>query len=292
MHQTSGPQRDSQDAGLPDAGLPDDELLDAEVLEAVTLAFAVSAKTREVYPSIPDQHYGPAIEEYLDIYPAEVPNAPILVFLPGGFAGLPMLAQDFAGVARGPYAHGITTVIVNYASVPAATPAEAGRQVAAAVAWVSNQAERFGADRERIVVAGHGAGGQLAVGTAIIDWEADYGLPADVVKAVVSVSGRPQPGSSTRWQSWGVPRRRVDVPLVLVRGDRESEESQYQSAEFLAAWAASGNTATRLDLPGRSQHDTYAGYADSASALTLSTVEMIDSTRPYGSAGLATLAGR
>ena len=96
MHSTSGYQRDSLDAELPD---PD--LLDADVLEAVTHAFAVSAKTREVYPSIPNQRYGPAIEEYLDIYPAEIPHAPILVFLPGGFAGLPMLAQDFAGVARG-----------------------------------------------------------------------------------------------------------------------------------------------------------------------------------------------
>lgn len=287
MHSTSDHQRDSVDAELLEG-----ELLDGELLEAVTRAFAVSAKTREVYPSIPNQHYGPAVEEYLDIYPAEVPNAPILVFLPGGFAGLPMLAQDFAGVARGPYAHGITTVIVNYGQGPAATPAEVGGRAGAAIAWVYNQADRFGADRERIVVAGHSTGARLAVGAAVTDWEADYGLPADVVKAVLSVSGRFQPESANRWQSWGVPLRRVDVPLVVVRGDREPEEIRRQSAEFLAAWTASGNSGATVDLPGRSQHDTYASYADSASPLTLSTVEMIDSTRPYGSAGLAALTGR
>lgn len=250
--------------------------LDPDALAALTQAFALRAETRRIYPSILGQHYGPAVEEYLDIYPARQPAAPVLVFLPGGFGGLPLSAEDFAGVARGPFAHGITTVVVNYARVPSATLDEATRQVGAAIAWVYDNAETFGADPARIVVAGHSLGGKLAVGAAVTDWEDEYGVPADVVTGVVSVSGRFQARSSASWAAPQLFRRRVETPIIVAVGDREPDEIQRQSGEFVTTWAL-GGSARLLDLPGENQHGSFAGYCDARSALTLATVDLIES---------------
>lgn len=267
---TARPAADAQSADLLDA---DD--LHPDVLHAVTQAFALSAETRRVYPSILGQHYGPGVEEYLDIYPARQPGAPVLVFLPGGFAGLPLCAEDFAGVARGPFAHGITTVVVNYAQAPAAVE-EATRQVGAAIAWVYDHAEDFGADPERIVVAGHSLGGSLAVDAAVTDWEADFGVPAGVVTGAVSVSGRFRPRSSPRWAARPVFARQVGVPIVVAVGDREPDDLRRLSGEFVDS-CTHGGTAMLLELPGEDQHGSFAGYCDAHSALTLATVALVAS---------------
>ena len=256
------------------ADLSDWDALEPDVLDAVTQAMALSAETRRIYPTILAQHYGPGAREYLDIYPARQPDAPVLVFLPGGFGGLPMCADDFAGVARGPFAHGITTVVVNYAHAPAVTPDEASRQVAAAIVWVYDNAEQFGADPERIVVAGHAVGAPLAVGAAVTDWEDEYGVPAGVVTGVVAVSGRFQPHPSTGWAVPPVFDRRVDVPIIVAVGDREPDEQQRQSGELVDR-LTNGGTAVLLDLPGADQHGSFAGYCDAHSPLTLATVALI-----------------
>ncbi|MET0955158.1 MAG: alpha/beta hydrolase [Cryobacterium sp.] len=258
----------------PGADLSDWDALEPDVLAAVTQAMALSAETRRIYPTILAQHYGPGALEYLDIYPARQPDAPVLVFLPGAVAGLPMCAEDFAGVARGPFAHGITTVVVNYVHAPAVTPDEASRQVAAAIVWVYDNAEQFGADPERIVVAGHAAGAPLAVGAAVTDWEDEYGVPAGVVTGVVAVSGRFSPQPSTGWAVPPVFARRVEVPIIVAVGDREPDDLQRQSGELVDR-LTDGGTAVLLDLPGADQHGSFAGYCDPQSPLTLATVALI-----------------
>jgi arylformamidase len=287
LRQHSGPGFRSAplDPELQDPGPSGFDALDPVTVQAVTAAFALSAETRRVYPVVLGQHYGAGVEEYLDVYPARQPVAPILVFLPGGFAGLPMTAEDFAGVARGPFAHGITTVVVNYAHLPPVTLAEAARQVSAAIAWVHGNAARFGADPQRIVVAGHGLGGQLAAGAAVTDWEAEYGIPADVVTGVVLVSARLQPASSSRRMAARVFARQVELPVLVAVGTGEPEADRTRSGDLIDSWAAGGHEATLLHLPGENQYDSFIGYADSGSALTLATVDLFGSTGRRGSPG-------
>ena len=62
-------------------------------------------------------------------------------------------------------------------------------QVRRAVAWVARHAASFGGDPARIYVGGHSSGGHLAGNVLVTDWAKDFGLPADLVKGGLCVSG-------------------------------------------------------------------------------------------------------
>src|SRR5439155_1700847 len=56
-------------------------------------------------------------------------------------------------------------------------------------AWAPKPASSFGGDPGRIYVAGHSSGGHLAGTVLVTDWSTDFGLPRDVVKGGVCISG-------------------------------------------------------------------------------------------------------
>ena len=80
--------------------------------------------------------FGPTLDENLDIFPAADPDAPIVIFIHGGYWRA-FSSQDFGFVARGLVARGITVVIPNYALCPKVTLPEITRQCRAAAAWIS-----------------------------------------------------------------------------------------------------------------------------------------------------------
>jgi arylformamidase len=61
---------------------------------------ARAAHTRTALRCILNVPYGPTLEETLDIFPAEVPNAPVFVFIHGGYWRA-LSSKDFSGVALG-----------------------------------------------------------------------------------------------------------------------------------------------------------------------------------------------
>ncbi len=64
-----------------------------------------------------DVPYGPTLDETLDIFPASVPNAPVFIFIHGGYFKI-LSSKEFSCVALGPAQLGFTTVVVNYSLVP------------------------------------------------------------------------------------------------------------------------------------------------------------------------------
>ena len=76
-----------------------------------------SAKARDALNCIPDVRFGPTVEETLDIFPAGNPDAPILIFIHGGYWRR-LSAKNFSFIARGLVARGITVVVTDYANSP------------------------------------------------------------------------------------------------------------------------------------------------------------------------------
>jgi arylformamidase len=91
--------------------------------------------------SLLDVSFGSTIEETLDIFPAQDPDAPILVFIHGGY-WRSNSSKEFSWVALGPVALGFTVVITNYALCPKVTLPEITRQSRAAIAWVEQNVQR------------------------------------------------------------------------------------------------------------------------------------------------------
>lgn len=125
----------------------------------------------------------------LDVFPAERADAPVLMFIHGGY-WRSLDKSDFSFVAAPFVAAGAMVVVPDYSLCPAVTVDTIALQMAHALAWVHGHAARFGGDAGRCVVAGHSAGGHLAAMLLTCDGRRlSSELPARLVRRAVSISG-------------------------------------------------------------------------------------------------------
>ena len=224
-----------------------------------------SAETRAALPCEQDIAYGEIPVETLDVFPARQPGAPIMIMIHGGYwYSLDKRHNSF--VAEGFRPHDVVTVVINYGLAPDFRMDEIVRQNRAAAAWVWRNAAAFGGDPSRIHALGQSAGGHLAAMLLATDWPAwGTGLPRDLVKTAVSISGiydlEPirlsylneklgMDESEARRNSPVALRYPVSAPLMLVSGDIESDEYARQANAMASVWQAQGYPFSRLGLPG------------------------------------------
>ncbi|MDP1693757.1 MAG: alpha/beta hydrolase [Burkholderiaceae bacterium] len=125
----------------------------------------------------------------LDVFRAAQPNAPVLVFIHGGY-WRSLDKSDFSLVATPFVAAGAMVVVPNHSLCPAVTVDVIALQMAHALAWVHRHALRFGGDAARCVVAGHSAGGHLAAMLLACNGQhLRPELPSRLVRRAVSISG-------------------------------------------------------------------------------------------------------
>jgi arylformamidase len=108
-----------------------------------------------------DVPYGAGAGEMLDIFPATRSDAPVLVFIHGGYWRA-LDKADCSFIAPAFNAQGAMVVVPNYALCPKVSVEHIALQMAAAVAWVWRHAAEYGGNPARIALAGHSAGGHLA----------------------------------------------------------------------------------------------------------------------------------
>ena len=169
-------------------------------------------------------------------------------------------------MAEGLVRNGITAVLVNYALCPSVKIDEIVRQSRAAVAWTYSNAESFGANPDQITVSGHSAGGHLAGMLMSVSWENDYGLPQDLIKGFLPISGlfdlAPFPFS------WLQPKLHLTTdevlrnspllqkptcssPVVVAVGEKESNEFQQQSENYAEYLQNLGISTKYLSVKGK-----------------------------------------
>ncbi|MCZ2813816.1 alpha/beta hydrolase [Modestobacter sp. VKM Ac-2979] len=216
---------------------------------------ARSAATREALGGTLDVRYGATLTETYDVFPGAGEGlSPALYFVHGGF----WKATDskvWSYVADGMAPHGVVTVVESYTLAPAVSVAEITRQHRAAFAHLYRNAEEFGVDRSKIVVAGHSAGGHAVGALLATDWAGEYGLPAQPFAGALPFSAvmdlRPlvhsfvqpwlnlSPGDAAALS----PQLHLPTavpPTLAVVGTRETEEFERQSRDWAAACQAAG----------------------------------------------------
>ena len=149
-----------------------------------------SALVRRTSAAVLDVAYGDGGDaETLDIFPAAQADAPVLVFVHGGYWRA-LDKSDVSFVAPAFNAHGAMVVVPNYGLCPAVTVEQIVLQVARAVVWTWRHAREHGGDPSRIALAGHSAGGHLVTMMLSCRWkELAEEMPLQPLSGALSISG-------------------------------------------------------------------------------------------------------
>jgi hypothetical protein len=116
-------------------------------------------------------------------------------------------------------------------------------------------AASFGGDANRFYIGGHSSGGHLCGVALVTDWQKDFGLPADMVKGGLCMSGMydMKPARLSKRSSYVKftdemeqamsSQRQIDklrAPIIVTYGTNETPEFQRQNRDFAAAVKAAG----------------------------------------------------
>ena len=195
--------------------------------------------------------YGSAEIERLDIYRTQRNAAPVFIFIHGG-AWRSGHSKDFATPAEMFLDAGAHYVVPDFAWVQdvGGDLRVLADQVCRTVAWLYDNAAHFNADPNRLYVGGQSSGGHLAAVALTADWPRDFGLPADVIKGGMCISGMydltpVRLSARSKYVEFDdetvatlSPIRHLDrlhAPLIVAYGTCETPEFQRQNREFAAA---------------------------------------------------------
>jgi len=210
--------------------------------------------------------FGPDPYQRLMVMPAARPNGAVLLFWHGG-GWTSGYKEWMAFMAPAFQAAGVSFVTAGYRLAPAHLFPAGFEDAAAALAWVHGYCAGFGGDPARIFVGGHSAGGHYAalLGTRR-DWQAAHGLPLDVVRGVLPLSGvydfgagagfatRPRFLGPAGTEMAASPVHHLDAPpapMLLAWGSQDFPHLMVQGAHFAAACTAAGGAVVTLEMPGR-----------------------------------------
>jgi arylformamidase len=225
-----------------------------------------------------DLRYGEGTKETLDLFPAAQPNAPVLVYIHGGFWRA-LDKRDHSFVAEPFVAAGVSVVLPNYALAPYASIAQIVQQMVKAVAWIWREADALGVDRQRIALAGHSAGGHLAAMLLACNWrDVERRMPAQPLRGALALSGlyeleplRHAPflapdlklteASALQLSPAWMPA--PAGPLLALVGGEESAEFQRQNALIRERWGEAAVPVCET-VPGRNHMNVLHELADPA----------------------------
>lgn len=257
-----------------------------QILERWANASALARAQSDCVLDIP---YGSGPAETLDVFRTAAPDAPVFVFIHGGYWRA-LDKRDHSFVAPALVEAGAMVVVPNYALCPAVTIDQIALQMVQALAWVWRHAREYGGDPRRIVVGGHSAGGHLAALLLTCRWsDVAPDLPADLLRSALSISGlfELEPIRHTTFLAPDLrltedSARRLSPALLpapagrlaAVVGGDESEEFLRQNRRIRDAW---GNAAVPVceSIPGTNHFTVLHDLADAGTRLHMIALNLL-----------------
>jgi arylformamidase len=223
-----------------------------------------------------DQPYGPGERQRYDLFRAGSGPAPLVVYIHGGYWQRGE-RQAYAFLAPALNAAGLDLALPSYTLCPAASVMDivAELRLFLAALWAKTGTHPL--------VTGHSAGGHLTAAMVATDWSQVVGVPADLVRAGVAISGvfelAPLVGTSINdlvgldeasalaaspllWPP--PPKGRT---LVAAVGGDESAEFLRQARDIAEAWGRAGVKTECLVVPGTNHFTVVDALTDPKSAL-------------------------
>lgn len=229
--------------------------------------------------------YGPGARQSIDFFPAKDKDAPLAMFIHGGW-WRSLDPSSFSQLAAGPNAHGVSVAAARYDLCPTCSIADIVAQMRNACLWLWRR------EKKRIFIYGWSAGGHLAACLLAQDWKAFASdAPSDLVPAAYAISGvfdlaplvhvsqnvdlRLDAEEARRVSPlfWKVPAGRT---LDAVVGALESGEFLHQSKLIADDWGARGVTTRYEEIAGLNHFTVVDPLVDPGSAMTRRVVQLAE----------------
>lgn len=212
-----------------------------------------------------DQAYGSGPREKVDIFLPHAENAPVHLFVHGGYWRSREKSM-FSFLAEPLVEAGAMVAVTEYDLCPQVTMDEIAEQVRAVAAWLWRHAAEYGGNPENIHVSGHSAGGHLVAMLGATRWPTfREGLPADLLKSATPISGlfTLEPlirhtlneylkldADAARRNSPALVAPSINGPVTVCVGGDESDEFRWQSRDFASRWKEHGAEVSYVEVPG------------------------------------------
>jgi arylformamidase len=253
----------------------------AEFPELAKKRSEASRRARAILKSALNIPYGTSPREVLDIYPAEKPGGPVLLYIHGGYwrGGSKDENCNFAPAF---VERGANVVIIEYDLCPQVTVSEIVRQARASIGWTYRNIKGYGGDPSKLYVSGHSAGGHLTAMALAHDWEKE-GLPSNIIKGAVASSGvydldmvmrvssneeiRMTPELAKENSPFLHPPRPI-CPVIVAVGGAEPQGWKQMSLDFYRLCKERGLDCDYLEVPEANHFTMSERLADPTSPLT------------------------
>jgi arylformamidase len=239
-----------------------------------------SRRVRESAKSWLGVPYGSSPREKLDIYPADQPGGPVLIYIHGGYwrSGSKEDNCNFVPVFT---KRGASVVLVEYDLCPSVTISDIVRQTRSAIVWVYRNILRYSGNPSKIYLSGHSAGGHLTAMALAHDWTSE-GLPRDLIKGAVASSGvydldmvmrisvqeqvKLTPELAQENSPFVHPPLPI-CPVIVAVGGAEPKGWQQMSEDFFKLCKQRGVDCEYLIIPGANHYTMSEHLADAESPL-------------------------
>ena len=195
--------------------------------------------------------YGDGEKDKLDIFRCGKPNAPLFIFIHGGYwqRGDKSI---YSFVANSFVNSGIDVALIGYQLCPGATMTNIVDKIREAIVWIWNNADEYSISKNRINVSGHSAGGHITGMVLATDWkDVSKDLPDNLVKTGIPISGLYQPNpimEPTIADALGLDdaeslalsphffEPQTQAPILVTLGGGETPEFHWQTDNFVNKW--------------------------------------------------------
>jgi arylformamidase len=239
-----------------------------------------------------DLQWGGKPEETLDYFPAASRDAPLLVFIHGGY-WQELSKNESLFAAPDCVANGIAFAAINYTLAPHTGVEMIVDQCRRAVAWLYAQSGVLGFHRDRLYLSGSSAGAHLGAMMLVKGWQHTAGLTDNAIAGAILLSGiydlEPLVGTRvaaplnlTATDAAGLSPMRLavgrPVPTIVAWGENETSEFKRQSRSYAARLEGADFPVSVLEVAGANHFDIVFGLAGRTSALGRATLELIGSS--------------
>ena len=238
-----------------------------------------------------DVQYGNDEPQKLDIFPATVDRAPILVDIHGG--GWRSGSRNIRSFpASSVTKAGVMWVPIDYGLAPNYSIHQMVDHVRSAIVWLYHNVSKYGGDPSKLYVSGNSAGGHLTGCILMPDWHKNYGVPSDIIKGACAISGVYDLQALVHAEYGYNDELGMDIetaqnfsplfnlptkgcPLIVSYGAPEPNEFRRQSRVYYEAWKDGGFPATEIVVNGAHHFAMSRQMSDPNSALFQAVTKMI-----------------